>query len=110
MKAAKKRKTPPITDEEEAAIQAGIAQDPDNPEWTDEDWARARPAKEVLPPKLYEALVRSSRQRRKEESTGKLISLRLDPDVVDKFRSTGPGWQGRINEVLRKAIGLGKDR
>ena len=27
----------------EAAIQAGIAADPDNPEWTDEDFEKARP-------------------------------------------------------------------
>lgn len=35
--------------EEEAAIQAGIASDPDNPEWTEEDFARAHPASEVVP-------------------------------------------------------------
>lgn len=28
-------------------------------------------------------------------------SLRLSPDVLDYFRSTGPGWQARINDVLR---------
>jgi uncharacterized protein (DUF4415 family) len=31
------------------------------------------------------------------------ISIRLDRAVVEKFRATGPGWQGRINEVLRNA-------
>lgn len=30
-----------------------------------------------------------------------VVSLRLDPDVIAKFRSTGPGWQARINEILR---------
>lgn len=39
-----------ITDEEEAEIQAGIAQDPDNPELTAEELASLRPAAEVLPP------------------------------------------------------------
>ena len=34
---------------EEVAIYAGIARDPDNPEWTAEDFAQARPAIEVLP-------------------------------------------------------------
>lgn len=29
--------------------------------------------------------------------------MRLDRDVVEKFRKTGPGWQGRINEILRQA-------
>ena len=34
------------------------------------------------------------------------VTLRLDPDVIDKFREGGPGWQGRINEALRRAAGL----
>jgi uncharacterized protein (DUF4415 family) len=34
------------------------------------------------------------------------ISLRLDGDVIEKFKSTGKGWQGRVNEALRKAAGL----
>ena len=37
------------TDEEEADIQRGSPLNPDAPEWTDEDWARARPATEVVP-------------------------------------------------------------
>jgi uncharacterized protein (DUF4415 family) len=34
------------------------------------------------------------------------ISLRLDPDVIDAFKATGKGWQGRINDALRKAAKL----
>ncbi len=34
------------------------------------------------------------------------VTLRLDPDVIEKFREGGPGWQGRMNEALRKAVGL----
>jgi hypothetical protein len=34
---------------EETAINVGIARDPDAPEWTEEDWANARPASEVAP-------------------------------------------------------------
>lgn len=33
-------------------------------------------------------------------------TLRLDPDVIAKFRESGPGWQGRMNEALREAVGL----
>ena len=36
----------------------------------------------------------------------KAISLRLDADVLEKFKADGPGWQGRMNEALRKAAGL----
>jgi uncharacterized protein (DUF4415 family) len=34
-----------------------------------------------------------------------LVSLRIDRDVLDHFQEAGPGWQDRINEVLRKAAG-----
>lgn len=30
------------------------------------------------------------------------ISIRLDEDVIAKFKATGPGWQSRINEALKK--------
>jgi hypothetical protein len=49
------------TDEEEAAIQRGIAQDPDSPEWTDEMFAQARPAAEVMGPELIAALMKKKR-------------------------------------------------
>lgn len=32
------------------------------------------------------------------------VTLRLDQDVLDTFRSGGPGWQSRINAALRKAL------
>jgi ParB-like chromosome segregation protein Spo0J len=35
----------------------------------------------------------------------KLVSLRIDWDILDHFQEAGPGWQARINETLRKAIG-----
>jgi uncharacterized protein (DUF4415 family) len=34
-----------------------------------------------------------------------LVSLRIDRDVLDHFQEGGAGWQDRINEALRKAIG-----
>jgi uncharacterized protein (DUF4415 family) len=34
-----------------------------------------------------------------------LVSLRIDRDVLDHFQEAGPGWQERINEALRKAVG-----
>lgn len=32
------------------------------------------------------------------------VTLRLDVDVVDKFRASGDGWQTRINEVLKSWV------
>jgi uncharacterized protein (DUF4415 family) len=77
--------------------------DPDNPEWTEEDFARARPASEVLPPTLYAALTRP-RGRPKAEVVKIPVKLRLDPDVVARFKATGPGWQTRINAILKDAL------
>ena len=39
----------PLTDEEEAAVQAGIAADPDNPELDEEWFATAKTLDEVYP-------------------------------------------------------------
>jgi uncharacterized protein (DUF4415 family) len=34
-----------------------------------------------------------------------LVSLRIDRDVLEHFQESGPGWQDRINEALRKVVG-----
>lgn len=46
------------------------------------------------------------RRGRPPGSAKRLVSLRLDTAVLDRFRADGPGWQSRINEALRKAAGL----
>jgi uncharacterized protein (DUF4415 family) len=33
-------------------------------------------------------------------------TIRLDPQVLEYFKATGPGRQTRINDALRKAAGL----
>ena len=38
------------------------------------------------------------------------ISLRVDTEVVDWFQSKGPGYQTRINRILRKVMMEGKKR
>jgi len=97
MKQRLRRNTP----EEEAAIQRGIEQDPDNPAWTADDFARARPAREVHPEFVAEYL----RTRGKQKAPTKvLVSLRLERDVVERLRASGPGWQSRANDMLRKAV------
>ena len=89
------------TDAEEAAAQRAIAQDPDAPEWTDADWARARPAVEAVP----HVVERHRRPRGRQKAPVKeRVTLRLDAAVVAHFRATGRGWQTRLNEALRRAI------
>lgn len=75
----------------------------DNPEWTNEDFARAKPFAEVFPE--LAASIRRGRGPNKAP-TKKLVSLRLSPDVLDHYRSKGPGWQTKIDEALRRAAKL----
>lgn len=76
----------------------------ENPEWTAETERRSRPASEVHPPHVVAALVRN-RGGRPRGSTKEQVSLRIDRDILARFRAGGPGWQSRINEALRKAAG-----
>ena len=55
---------------------------------------------------LYDGEKLVRRGRRPLESPKRAISLRVDADVLDRFKASGPGWQGRMNEALRKAVGL----
>lgn len=71
-----------MTEEE---IEANALTDPDNPPWTDEELKNARL---VMP-----------------EDRGKTpVSIRLDNEVLDYFRSQGRGYQSRINAVLKAYV------
>src|ERR1700674_4215192 len=73
-----------------------------NPGWTEEDFRRARPALEVLPKEVVEAIRRYRGQRGPQKSpTKELISLRVDRDVAATYRAHGPGWQTPANAALR---------
>ncbi|MBF0266278.1 MAG: BrnA antitoxin family protein [Gammaproteobacteria bacterium] len=39
-----------------------------------------------------------------QEKTKMLVSIRYDAEIIEYFKSTGKGWQSRINEVLAKYI------
>ena len=69
----------------------------DIPELTDEFFDKA----EI---RRGDELIRRGRGRPPLEASKKLVSLRLDPDVVERFRATGPGWQSRINAALREYL------
>lgn len=86
----------------EAEIQRMIASDPDAPEATDEQLAKARPFTEAFPA-LADVMRRSAGGRPKAENPKIAISIRLDRDVVERFKATGAGWQTRINDALRAA-------
>ena len=67
----------------------------DIPELTDEWFAKAT---------LHEGGVPVQRGRPRSLSPKWQVTLRLDADVLDGMRATGPGWQTRANEALRKWV------
>ncbi|MFH6783811.1 MULTISPECIES: BrnA antitoxin family protein [Methylobacterium] len=99
-----------LREAEEAELQARMAADPDAREMTEEELGRMRPAREVLPPAPFDAL---TKQRGRPRSPSKLVqvTLRLDPEALEAIRASGPGWQTRINETVKRAAkGLGSNR
>jgi uncharacterized protein (DUF4415 family) len=89
----------------EEQIQRMIASDPDAPKATNEQIAQAKPFGEVFPA-LTDAMHKNAGGRTKAENPKVVVSLRLDQDVVARFKASGPGWQTRMNSALRDAAGL----
>jgi len=76
-------------------------------ELTREDLAGFRPAAEVLPAELQTVL--GVRRRGPQKSPTKVLTtLRVDRDVLDALKATGPGWQTRVNDALRADIEAGR--
>ncbi|MBX3677350.1 MAG: BrnA antitoxin family protein [Rhodocyclaceae bacterium] len=68
--------------------------------------AKADPDAKPLTPKQLKAMVpmRALRGRPKSTSTKQLVSVRYSPEVLEYFRSTGEGWQSRMDGVLRAYV------
>ena len=95
------------TDEEDAEITAAANTDPDNPIWTDEDFARAKPIWAF--PELVTFLQHHGKLGRPplpDAAKKQRVTLYLDPDLLARLKSEGKGWQTRANAALRKALGL----
>lgn len=95
---AKQARTVRLTGKQKARLDAmtedeittAARTDPDNPPLTEAELA----------------LVRRG-GRPKADDPKRLVSLRLDSDVVERLRASGPGWQSRANAALRRAVKLG---
>ena len=87
----------PLTDEEEAQIQKQIASDPDAPEATDEQIARAKPFAEAFPD-LAESIKRS-RGRPRIDSPKEAVTLRIDPNTIARFKAGGEDWRAKMEQV-----------
>jgi uncharacterized protein (DUF4415 family) len=70
--------------------------DDENPEWTADDARRAVPLT-GLPASLQAKL----RGRPKATVTKERITIRLSPEVVERFRASGDGWQTRMDTALK---------
>lgn len=90
----------PISPEEDAAVTAAAETDPDNPPWDDEVLARMRPVREVAPELIDMAKGHASGA----DARTVAVEIRLSADVLERFRATGPDWQARIDQTLRKAL------
>lgn len=73
--------------EEDAAIAAGIAADPDTYVMGDAEFAKAR--QRGRPPV---AIKRPT------------MTMRIDPDILAALKASGKGWQTRVNDLLRKEV------
>src|ERR1700685_2019606 len=76
--------------------------DEENPEWTDEDFKRAVPARLIHPDWAEYSEQRKRGERGPQKAPVKqAISIRVDKDVLAIFKATGKDWQKRMNAALR---------
>jgi uncharacterized protein (DUF4415 family) len=84
-------------DQKKTAIEEKWIDPDDAPELTDAWFAQAEVRRDGK-------VIRRGRPRL--DNPKKQVALRIDPDVIDRFKAEGAGWQSRMNEALRKAVGL----
>ena len=89
----------------EDQIQRMIASDLDAPEATDAQLSQAKPFGDAFPA-LAEKMRKNVGGRSKSDNPKVVVSLRLDQEIVARFKAAGPGWQTRMNKALREAAGL----
>lgn len=79
--------------------------DHENPEASDEWFAKVRPAKDVLAElvgqEAAQTMLKPKRGRPALESPKEHVNIRLDADILGAFKGTGAGWQTRVNNALR---------
>jgi uncharacterized protein (DUF4415 family) len=81
-----------------------IAHGEDIPEWTEESFKAARRFA-IEHPEIIEFMRRARGERGPQVAPVKQrVGLRLDADVLARFRGTGRGWQGRINDILKQHL------
>ena len=97
------------TPEEEESIAAQLAEDPDTFEWTEEQWADAKPTQELFPD-----LATWARQRKADLEAGVIenVQITLSAEVVKWFKARtgedretgGTAWIALIEQILRAHV------
>jgi len=77
-----------------------IGDDGEVRELTSEDFKRAIPFSAL--PEAERRMLSSRKRGPQKAPTKELISIRLSRDVVERLRASGPGWQSRVDTLLRK--------
>lgn len=113
MKSVATRKKPPATPAEwEALIAAAPGKDRELTPQEEKKMANAV----VVPGGGYAAVKEALAKRRRGERgpqvapTKQLVSVRFSPEVLQYFKSTGTGWQTRMNEVLLQWVSERSER
>jgi uncharacterized protein (DUF4415 family) len=77
--------------------------------FTGQDWSDPDDAPNLTTPEWQEAFAKAPlrRGRPKAERPKVSTTLRLDADILERFRAEGPGWQSRINQALREWMKAG---
>jgi uncharacterized protein (DUF4415 family) len=75
-------------------------------ELTDEDFKSMRSMQEVLPSELVNVIKKRQRGERGKQKTPLkvLVTTRYSKEVVDYFKSSGNGWQTRMDKALKEWI------
>lgn len=80
--------------------------DPDDgPEWTDDQIARAEFAigSNVIRP--AQGTLTRGPGRPKQADAKQVVTLRLEPSVIEAYKDGGADWRARMAEAIRKASG-----
>ncbi len=96
----KKREIIIPSEEEDAIINAQIAADPDDFEWTEEHSFNAVSYPELLalhPERAKDPLFANTKP-------AKSINVGIDPDIAKHFHKDGGHWKRRLNQFLREAV------
>lgn len=81
---------------------------PGSSEWVDPENAPELTKEFFDQAEVFEGdkFVRRGRGRPKSDRTKEPVNLRLDPEVLARLREGGPGWQSRVNAILRDALAI----